>query len=145
MVGVIFSILGGMLLSIQSVFNTRVSEKVGLWETTAVVHAIGLAFALFIILFTGSEGFKKIGEVNSLYLFGGTFGVIIVFSIMKGVSSLGAAYAIAVLMIAQLLVATIIDSYGLFGMPSVKLGLTKILGILTMIIGIIIFNYHSGK
>lgn len=145
MIGIIFSVLAGMLTSIQGVFNTRVSEKIGLWETTAIVHGIGLIFALFIILFAGGEGFKKVGQVSSLYLLGGTFGVIIVFSLMKGISCLGAGYSIAIVLIAQLLVATIIDSFGLFGTPSIKLGLPRILGLLTMIIGIIIFNYQSGR
>jgi len=33
MVGVIFSILAGMAMSVQGVFNTRLSEKIGLFES----------------------------------------------------------------------------------------------------------------
>jgi len=145
MAGIIFSVIAGMLTSIQGVFNTRVSEKAGLWETVAFVHGVGLMLALSIILFAGGEGFKRIGEVDRLYLLGGAMGVFIVFSLMQGISSLGAAYSIAIALVAQLIIATIIDSFGLFGTPALKLSLPRILGILTMIVGILIFSYQSNK
>lgn len=31
--GILFSAVAGILVSLQSVFNTRVSDKIGLWET----------------------------------------------------------------------------------------------------------------
>lgn len=145
MTGIIFSIIAGALTSLQGVFNTRVSEKAGLWETVALVHAVGLTLILCILLFTGGEGFKKLAEVNRLYLIGGAMGVFIVFSLMQGISSLGAAYSIAIVLVAQLVVATVIDSFGLFGTPVLKLSLPRIIGILTMIVGILIFSYNSSK
>lgn len=138
--GIIFSMLAGILISLQGVLNTRVSEKIGLWETSTTVHAIGLIFSLLPLFLYGKGSFRKLGAVNKFYLLGGVFGVIIVFSVMKGISLLGAAFSVAILLVTQLIVATIIDTYGLFGSTPIKFDFTKILGILIMVIGIIVFK-----
>lgn len=140
MLGIIYSILAGILISIQGVFNTRVSDKIGLWETTTIVHAIGLAFAFIIMLIWGDGNFKKLEAVNKIYLLGGAFGVIVIYSVIKGISLLGVTFSVEILLITQLICATIIDNFGLFGNPQVKVDFTKLLGILVMIGGIIIFK-----
>ena len=45
--GFIFALISGALMSIQGVFNTRVSEKIGLFESNLIVQ--GSAFLLAII------------------------------------------------------------------------------------------------
>ncbi len=140
MLGIIFSLIAGIFVSLQSVFNTRVSDKIGLFETTVIVHAIGLAVALVAKFILGDGSFKGLYEVNKLYLLGGAFGVIVVFSVMKGISQLGASLSVAIQLISQLVIAMIIDAFGLFGSPQIKLDYTKPLGLLIMIAGIIVFK-----
>lgn len=144
MLGVLFSIVAGVLVALQGVFNTRVSDKVGLWETTAIVHGVGLIFSLSLLLVLGKGSLhlslSKINEVNKLYLVGGVFGVIIVFSVMRGITLLGPALAVAVLLIVQLLVSTLIDNFGWFGVAPIRLDWTKFVGIVVMILGIVIFK-----
>ena len=140
MLGILYSLFAGIFISLQSVFNTRVSNKIGLWETTVIVHAIGLAFACIIMIIWGNGNLKKLESVNKLYLLGGAFGVLIIYSVMKGISLLGVTFSLAILLITQLISATIIDTFGLFGSPQIKFDFTKPLGILVMIVGIIIFK-----
>ena len=83
MLGILYSLFAGIFISLQSVFNTRVSNKIGLWETTVVVHAIGFAFAFIIMLIWGNGNFKKLESVNKLYLLGGAFGVLIIYRVMN--------------------------------------------------------------
>lgn len=138
--GVIFSFLAGIFICLQSVFNTRVSDKIGLFETTVIVHAIGLTVAVIAMYIWGDRNFKTLKEVNKLYLLGGVFGVIIIYSVMKGISLLGPTFSVAILLITQLILATIIDVYGLFGSQKIDFDYTKPLGILIMIVGIVIFK-----
>ncbi|KAA0781675.1 DMT family transporter, partial [Bacillus sp. BB081] len=42
MIGFSLAILAGILISLQSVFNTKVNENVGQWLTTTCVLGIGL-------------------------------------------------------------------------------------------------------
>ncbi|MDW7669720.1 MAG: DMT family transporter [Bacillota bacterium] len=140
MLGVLFATLGGLFVSLQNVFNTRISDKVGFIEATAVVHLVGLVFAIAAVILFGKGNLRNVTEVNKIYLLAGFFGVMIIFNIMKGISYLGTTYAVAIVIISQLTFATIIDTFGLFGMPQIKLVLSKPIGILIMIAGIIVFN-----
>ena len=140
MLGVLFATLGGLFVSLQNVFNARISEKVGFIEATAIVHAVGLVFAVAAVLLFGKGNMRNVTEVNKVYLLAGFFGVMIIFNITKGISFLGTTFAVAIVIISQLTFATIIDTFGLFGMPQIKLILTKPIGILIMIAGIIVFN-----
>lgn len=140
MMGIIYSLLAGIFISLQGVFNTRVSDEIGLWETTTIVHVIGAFFAFIITLICGDGDLKKIGVVNKIYLLGGIFGVIIVYSVMKGISLLGPTFSIAILLVTQLIFTTIIDTFGLFGNIQIKFNFTKLVGILFMVVGIIIFK-----
>ena len=143
MVGILFSLLTGILVSLQVVFNNRVSDKIGLWETTVIVHAVGLIFGIILMAVFGDGNLGKIGEVKKLYLIGGMFGVIIVYSSMVGIILLGAAFSTSVMLIAQLIVATAIDAFGLFGASRIEFDFTKLLGVLIMIIGIIVFKLRG--
>jgi transporter family-2 protein len=140
MIGVIFATLGGLFVSLQNVFNARISEKVGFIETTAVVHLVGLVFAVAAAAIFGRGNIRNVTEVNKVYLLAGFFGVMIIFNITRSISYLGTAFAMAVVIVSQLTFATIIDTLGLFGMPQLKLVITKPIGLLIMIAGIIVFN-----
>lgn len=140
MKGIMFSIAAGLFISLQGVFNTRMGDKIGFWETNTFVHASGLAFTLIMLFAAGSGSFSMLGEVNKLYMLGGVLGVLILFSVMNAIAALGATYTVAILLITQLIAATVIDSFGLFGSPVIRFNITKFLGIAIMIIGIIVFK-----
>lgn len=141
MAGILFSIIAGICMSIQGVFNTRLGEKIGTWETNSIVQGSGFVFTILILLLFGNGNFKNIKTVNRLYLLGGILGVIIIFTVMMGIGKLGPTYSIATILVAQLTAAAIIDSFGLFGAEKLTFGCNKILGVIVMIVGIIIFKW----
>lgn len=141
MISILFAIISGVAMSIQGVFNTKVSEKVGLWETTVLVQAIALVSSLIISFFFGKGNYKSIQNVNKLYLLGGILGVIITFTVMKSIGGMGATYGISIILISQLLAAAIINSFGLFGSERLPFHFKEILGIAIMIIGIVVFKW----
>lgn len=141
MIGILLSILSGICMSVQGVFNTRLSEKIGLWETNVIVQGSALIFTFIILIFAGKGNFKNIKDANKIYLLGGILGVIIIYTVMKGISSVGTTCAISTILIAQLLSAGIIDAFGLFDTEKVAFGLKEIIGIVTMIAGLVIFKW----
>lgn len=141
MLGIVFSIIAGIAMSFQGVFNTRLGEKIGAWETNLVVQLTGLVLTFIILLFAGDGNLKNIKQSNKIYLLGGVLGVIIIYTVMKGISALGPTYSIATILVAQLTAAALIDAFGLFGSEQIKFGLTKFIGVAVMIIGIIIFKW----
>lgn len=141
MLGIISAIISGIAMSIQGVFNTRLGEKIGLWETTSLVQGIALICSIIVMFFYGDGSFKNLKDANKLYLLGGVLGVVITYTVIKSVGSMGPTLGIGIILIAQLFSAAIIDAFGLFGNEKIKFSLNNFIGIAIMIIGIVIFKW----
>lgn len=143
MAGYIFAIVAGAAMSIQGVFNTRLSDAVGLYESNLIVYATGLIFAIIAVMLFGKGDLGQIGEVNKLYLSGGLIGIIITITVMLSMSLLSPTASVSAILISQLLVAAIIDAFGLFGCEKESFGITKIIGLILMIGGILLIKYKK--
>jgi transporter family-2 protein len=141
MVGILFAILAGMAISVQSALSARLSEKAGLWLTNAWVHGTGflVSFIVFLIVRDGQIG--KIFTVNKLYLMGGVIGAVILYSVMRGITLLGAAYSVAILLTVQIILSFMIDQYGWFGLEKIPFTWNKIAGIAVLIAGVIVYRW----
>lgn len=141
MLGIICAIISGIAMSIQGVFNTRLGEKIGLWETTTLVQGIALICSIIVMFFYGDGSFRNLKDTNKLYLLGGVLGVVITYTVIKSVGSMGPTLGIGIILIAQLFSAALIDAFGLFGSEKIKFSLNNFIGIAIMIIGIVIFKW----
>lgn len=142
MFGLLCAIISGIAMSVQGVFNTRLGEKIGVWETTLLVQFIALIVSAVIFFFLRDGNFANLKDANKLYLLGGFLGVVITFTVIKSVSSMGPTLGIGVILTSQLFVAALIDAFGLFGSDKMKFSLNHFLGIAIMIIGIVIFKWN---
>lgn len=141
MTGFIFSIIAGIAMTIQGVFNTRVSEKIGLWETTLLVQGTAFLFSIIVYFILRKGDMTKISSVNKFYLIGGIIGVIITYTVMKGIGNLGPIVAIMIILISQLLSAAIVDAFGLFDTPKLAFSLNEWIGLAFMLVGMFIFKF----
>lgn len=144
MLGFIYAIIAGAVMSIQGVFNTRVSEKIGLFESNAIVQGTAFILAVIAVFAFGKGDITKISECNKFYLLGGVLGFVITITVMLAISGLSPTVAISVILISQLVVAALIDAFGLFGSDKVPFTWTKYAGIALMILGVIIFKFKKG-
>lgn len=140
MLGIIFSIAAGICMTFQGVFNTKLSDKIGLWETNTWVQGSAFIITLIVSLIFGNGHIKSIFNVNKLYLTGGILGAIIIFTVMKGISTLGPTCSISVILVAQLTSAAIIDAFGLFDSKKITFGTNEYIGVALMIAGIVVFK-----
>ena len=143
MFGIIFSIIAGMAMSFQGVINTRLSEKIGLYESNVFVQGTAFILSLLSVWMLGNGNFKVISEVNKVYWFGGVLGLVITVTVMLGIKGLSPAVSISIILISQLLVAAIIDAFGLLGTEKIMFHWTKFIGIALMIGGVVIFKLRS--
>ncbi|WP_133015165.1 DMT family transporter [Clostridium cuniculi] len=141
MFGFIIAIISGIAMSVQGVFNTKLSDKIGTWETNTIVQGSALVLTLIILFFFGNGNFREIKSANKLYLLGGALGVVITFTVILSIKSLGTTVGIGTILIAQLLAAALIDAFGLFGSEKVPFSFHEILGIVIMIAGIVLFKW----
>lgn len=140
MSGLIFAILAGALMSIQGVFNTRLTEGSSLWVANTVVHFTGLLLCLILWLMSGRLPFAPILKVNKLYFLGGLIGAVIVYTVIKSISNLGPTVAVMIFLSSQLIVAYLIEAFGLFGTDTMGFELKKIVGMVIIIVGIVVFK-----
>ncbi|SIS49518.1 DMT family transporter [Salimicrobium flavidum] len=140
MIGVLFSILAGVLISTQNIFNTRMSGKIGSWGTTTVVLGLGLVASLIVFFIVDDTPLFALGGINPIFLFSGVFGVTLVYCLMRGMAILGPAYTVSITMVSQLAVASVVDTFGLFHFEPVPFTWTKALGLSILVVGILVFK-----
>ena len=139
--GIIFSIVAGMAMSVQGVMNTRLGEGIGNMEANAFVQGTAFALALIVLLFWRQGSFTELGQVNKLYWLGGVLGIVITLTVMLGIKSLGTTLSISIILISQLLIAAVIDAFGLMGSERVAFGWSKYVGLALMTGGMLLFKY----
>ena len=142
MIGMIMSLISGALMSIQGVFNTRVTEDAGVWLTNVIVQGSAFVVCLIALWITKDGKWSGLTNVNKFYLLGGVIGAGITYTVIQGIATLGPAYAIMLILISQMLVAYLIELLGWFGTKSPGFAWCKLIGVAFMIGGIIIFQWE---
>lgn len=140
MLGIIFSIIAGLAMTIQGVFNTNVSKKIGLWETNLIVQGTAFLFTIIAYFLLKQGDFAKIKSVNKFYLLGGLIGVIITFTVMKGIGDLGPTFAILIILFSQLISAALIEVFGVFDATKFTFHWNNYLGVVLMLVAILLFK-----
>ena len=141
MSGIIFAIIAGGAMSIQGVMNTRLSEKIGLYESNAWVQGIAFILSLLAVWIFGKGDFKELGSVNKLYLLGGVLGIVITVTVMLAIGKIYPTVAIGAILISQLTVAALIDAFGLMGSEKTPFLWNKYIGLILMIGGMLLFKW----
>jgi transporter family-2 protein len=144
MLAIITAIVSGALMSIQGVFNEGVTKQTSVWVSASFVQLTALLFCLAAWLFTGKEGvFSSLFKIDNKYmLLGGIIGALITYTVIKSMAGLGPAQAVMIIVTAQLLVAYLIELFGLFGVEKVNFQWQKLIGVIISIGGILLFKWE---
>lgn len=140
---VFFSILAGAAMSVQGVMNTRLSGRIGLYESNVLVQGVAFLLSILALLFLGKGNFTELGSINKVYLLGGFLGIIITITVMLAIKDLGPTIAISVILISQLVVAALIDGCGLFDTDRIPFCWQKFAGVALMISGVLLFKWKN--
>lgn len=143
MLGFIMSIIAGAAMSFQGVINTRLSEKIGLYESNVFVQGTAFLLAICAVFLLGKGDFTAILHVNKVYWLGGVLGLIITVTVMLAIGGLSPTVAISVILVSQLLVAAVLDAFGFLGCEKIPFDWSKYLGIALMIGGVLLFKWHG--
>lgn len=142
MIGFFIAILSGALMSVQGVFNTQVTKTTGMWVSNAWVQVTAFAVCVIAWLIAGRDNVMTITKVEPKYvLLGGVIGAGITLTVIKSMEQLGPAKAALLIVIAQLIVAYVIELMGLFGVEKEPLEWRKIIGMGIALIGVAIFQW----
>ncbi|HHV11954.1 MAG TPA: DMT family transporter [Clostridiales bacterium] len=145
--GFLIAIISGALMSTQGVLNTGVTKQTSIWVSAGFVQFSALLVCLVAWFVTGRQGsFGALFKVEPKYLLvGGMLGAFITFTVIKSVDSLGPAMANMFIITAQMIVAYLIEVFGLCGAEKVPFEWKKLVGVLFIIAGIVIFQWNKGN
>ncbi|MFL8935231.1 DMT family transporter [Rossellomorea oryzaecorticis] len=138
--GALFALLGGLCITMQGIFNARMSDAIGGWHTTSIVHLAAFTIAMLIYINVRDGKGKSFRQVPFLYLIGGSFGVVVVFSELTAIHMIDPAPAIAILLVAQIGTAFVIESRGWFGERKVPVTRRQGIGLIMMLLGVVFFQ-----
>ena len=99
--GFIIALISGALMSIQGVFNTKVTESSSMWVANSWVQFTAL---------------------------------------IESMDNLGPAQAVLIIVISQIVVAYLIEVFGIFGVEKVPFEWSKLVGVVLSVVGIFIFK-----
>lgn len=142
--GFFAAMISGALMSIQGVFNTQVTKQSSLWVSTGWVQLSAFAVCILAWIFTGRESVSALWQVENKYtLLGGVIGAFITITVIQSMGSLGPARAAMLIVISQLIVAYVIELFGMFGTDKQPFEWRKLIGMAVAVIGIVIFKWQK--
>ena len=142
MAGFFIALVSGALMSVQGVFNTQVTKTTGMWVSNAWVQLSAFALCAVMWLVMGRDSITTIAKVEPKYvLLGGVIGAGITWTVIKSMEQLGPAKAALLIVMSQLIIAYVIELFGMFGVDKQPLEWRKVGGMVLALIGVGIFQW----
>ncbi len=143
--GIIFALISGALMSIQGLFNTEVTKQTSLWVSTGFVQLTAFVVCVIAWLCTGRENVALLANVRPWYLLtGGIMGAFITITVVQSMGKLGPAQSVMIIVTSQVVIAYLIELFGLFGSEKADFSWRKILGLVIAIVGILLFRWEKA-
>ncbi|WP_441339379.1 DMT family transporter [Paenibacillus sp. 7523-1] len=143
--GILLALLAGALVSLQTVFNSKVNEKTGSWSTTTMVLFTGFLASFLISLLVEGKNTFSFQHMQPWYWVSGAIGVGVVFCLVQGMKLLGPTFAISIVLTSQLSFALLFDSMGWLGLEKIPFSWNQLLGVLVIVGGIVLFKFVGSK
>lgn len=141
MKGSLFAFIGGALITLQGAANSRISQDIGTWQAAMITQLTGFITALLILLLVRDGNWRAFKQVKPLYLTGGAYAAVIIFSNVTAIHQIGVTFTIAAVLIAQLCLTFLIDGNGWFGVANQKMRLPQFIGLGMMMAGVVILKF----
>ena len=135
---IVVMLVAGSAIAFQSLFAGGLGSKLGIMESTFIVHLGGLLLAAVILLAMRGGTLTNLAAWKSVpwYVYSAGFmGVIIVAAYSYGVPRLGLAASITLAILVQLVLSAILDHFGVFGTVQKSFDIYRGLGIGALLLG----------
>ncbi len=132
---ILIGLAGGMAIGVQGPLSSLITQKLGPLESVFIVHIGGAIAALIPMAFLGS----RLGQWKNVpwyALCAGALGLIVIMGMGYMIPRIGAAGALITLMAGQILVAAILDHFGLLGMAPRTIDLQRVFGFVVVMLGV---------
>ncbi|MFN8518837.1 MAG: DMT family transporter [Chloroflexota bacterium] len=132
------AVAGGAASALQSAVNAQLGAAVGPINAATISTTVGLA-SLFLLGIVSSQLDVRVWAGAPPHLLvGGLLGAIFVVSVIYLVPKLGVVSTLMLAILGQLVVAAVVDQFGLLGNPRIEVSVTRIAGIGLVIAGFLL-------
>ena len=136
MIYVALMLMAGCLMAIQSPINAALSRTVGILESSLISFSVGTASLLIAVLLFGHGHVGRVFSCPPWQWLGGVLGAIMVLNAIIAVPHIGAVSTLLAMVIGNLVMASIIDNFGWFGLPVTPFTLKRIFGFCLVFAGL---------
>lgn len=140
MLGFLYAAIAGAAMSIQGVMNTRLGDRIGLYETNAYVQLTGFILSAMLAIFLGKGDLSQFGQAPWYAWLGGVLAPVITVTVMLSIADLSPTVAISTILLSQLAVAALIDAFGIMGSERIAFSWQKLLGLALMSGGVLLLK-----
>ncbi|MNW43148.1 hypothetical protein D3C74_203380 [compost metagenome] len=143
--GIMLALIAGSLVSLQNIFNSKVNEYTGSWSTTTLVLGMGFVASFVIGLMVEGTQLFALQNLQVWHMLSGLTGVGVVICLVQGMKRLNPTYSIAIVLTSQLVTALMWDSFGWLGVEKIPFTLNKLLGVIVIVGGILVFKIGESR
>jgi transporter family-2 protein len=133
---VLIAMTGGLAVTIQGQMMGLMDRNIGTLESIFITYAVGGVLIALLMLFYRGGNLAQWQQLPWWVFLSGLLGLVIVGSIGYSIGQMGVVSAFILIMAVQFIAAALIDHFGLFGAQIRTLGLSKLRGISTMMLGV---------
>ena len=133
---IIIAAVGGAAVALQSQFMGLMDKNIGTRESVFITYVSGGILAAAIMLAARGGNLKAWHGVPWYALCSGVVGLVIVGTIGYTVPRMGLSKAFTIIVSSQFVVAALLDHFGLLGAAVRPLDLTRLAGIVILILGV---------
>lgn len=143
MLFVLLAIFNGMLSVINKMVNVQAKRHLGMLNGTLINYLEGTLLSLLLVALLGKSNelnLTVLSAIPPIYFIGGVAGLISMIFAIRGMDKTEVILSTVLILIGQLGMGFVIDSFG-----KKELTFLKLMGIILIIIGIALNQYHIKK
>ncbi|MHB8132049.1 MAG: DMT family transporter [Mobilitalea sp.] len=137
----LISIIIGAMISVMILFNGTISNTLGTFSSSIIVHFVGL-FSIILVLLISKTKIRIHRGIPFYFYIAGAIGVFTVVFTNITFAKLGVSLTLALGLLGQSIFSIIIDHFGLLGMKIIKFNNKKYIGLFIIAFGIFIMTIY---
>jgi transporter family-2 protein len=142
---VVVCLVAGLAGAIQAALMGRFGERIGVVEAVAFASVVTTltAFTAVLVVRQGVAGVAEGLRAPPWLWLAGVMSALIVFAVALGPPRIGTTTTIGLIIAGNLVMAAVVDRYGLFGLERIGLSPVRVLGIVLLGVGAALTLYRS--
>ena len=134
----LLAVASGGLIALQNVLNAELGKRTGNFGSVLLLSLISLVTLVVVLLvFPKTADLKNAPGLSEWYLYvGGVMGVAIMVTPIFLLPRIGATATLTAVVVGQMVLAIVVDHFGIFGAPINPVTPAKLFGVVLLIVGV---------